>query len=287
MSVAVILTLSVDASGLVTVTADIVLVFLPLIGRLNCMALQEQLVDVIVRGDAPAVSKVLEQKGVDVNALVKGQSGSALTPLGHLLSACKADQKTKCEIASALLRAGANIGTRDSDGLVVIQYTDCSLELMRILLTKPWLQLNITDSLGNTALHFHAIAGNAEHCKLLVEAKAEMNATNNEGNTALMEAVAQGNELAVVALLDLGADSHVENHKGETAASINSGAPQTSKCQELVRDHLVRQLSCCLICERFLQDLPEQLCLKILQKTKVEIKAQYELYRQTKSQRNE
>src|SRR4051794_25365963 len=66
-----------------------------------------QLVDAVVKGDVGAVKKCLAVEKLAINALVKDKEGDPRPALVALVTECKADEKSKTEIAQLLVAAGA------------------------------------------------------------------------------------------------------------------------------------------------------------------------------------
>ena len=70
---------------------------------------------------------------------------------------------------------------------------------------------------GWTALHYAAVAGDAEIVQLLLKRSAEVDSLSPNMTTPLMMAAMSGNIYAVKALLDGGADLNMANEQGLTA----------------------------------------------------------------------
>jgi|GEM_PF-3722738 len=85
---------------------------------------------------------------------------------------------------------------------------------------KRGMDVNATDSYGNTGLHAASDKKDSSMVRFLIEAGADPNLQNNAGYTALMLAAAN-NDLDILAvLLDAGADPSLMNSVGKTAADI-------------------------------------------------------------------
>ncbi|AFM10726.1 ankyrin repeat domain-containing protein [Turneriella parva] len=137
------------------------------------------------------------------------------------------------EIVSTLIKANAELGTRDSEGRTI---------LMRLLLgrSRPkggtliaqqllaaGIDANIKDKQGKTAL-FYATGceyasfrhySSADIVRLLVAAKADINARDNAGATAIIEAAGCDSK-AVTSLIAAKADINAKDNEGLTALML-------------------------------------------------------------------
>lgn len=133
------------------------------------------------------------------------------------------------ETAARLIKAGADVNTRDEYGRTPL--FSANVEKAEVLI-KAGADVNARDYKGNTPLHF---AKDGESIKLLVENGADINAQDNEGWTALM--IAKENRGRHIArrgfitsewipfslydnLIELGADATIKNNQGQTVESI-------------------------------------------------------------------
>ena len=76
--------------------------------------------------------------------------------------------------------------------------------------------LNIRDPKGQTALHLHAVEGDGDGLKALLERDFDINAIDKKGNTPLHLALKANEADLVSAMLDAGADPQAANSKGVT-----------------------------------------------------------------------
>ncbi|KAH9508110.1 hypothetical protein Btru_054742 [Bulinus truncatus] len=101
-------------------------------------------------------------------------------------------------IAMTLIEGGANMSVKDCFKRNVLHYA-CIYErvkLVRILLKAVDFDLNQTDHLGNSPLHYAATSGNVAITELLVQSlkryRISMSKRNHRGRTALDEALLSG-----------------------------------------------------------------------------------------------
>ncbi|WP_334130028.1 ankyrin repeat domain-containing protein [Sneathiella sp.] len=78
-------------------------------------------------------------------------------------------------------------------------------------------QVDLTDSLGNTALMQAAAYGSTAAALILIESGAKVNSENRQGETALMKAAKTGNLEIVKILLENGAIAERTDFTGRTA----------------------------------------------------------------------
>eukprot|EP01114_Cavostelium_apophysatum_P019392 TRINITY_DN623_c0_g1_i1.p1 TRINITY_DN623_c0_g1~~TRINITY_DN623_c0_g1_i1.p1 ORF type:complete len:153 (+),score=56.23 TRINITY_DN623_c0_g1_i1:40-498(+) len=83
------------------------------------------------------------------------------------------------------------------------------------------IDVNTTDQLGNTALHYAAGANHLSTIKILVTApKVNVNKKDKVGDTALHKAAFKGSEEVVQALVDAGADINAKNNQGQKPSDV-------------------------------------------------------------------
>ena len=82
-----------------------------------------------------------------------------------------------------------------------------------------------TEEEGETLLHVSAMAGNVQHCRILLEAGAEINAQNSAGRSALHYATLCGSSDLVKLLLEASAIPNLQDNAGLTAAHVIAGDP--------------------------------------------------------------
>ena len=82
-----------------------------------------------------------------------------------------------------------------------------------------------TEEEGETLLHVSTMAGNVEHCKILLDAGAAVNARNSAGRSPLHYATLMGNAPLVELLLEKNAIPNLQDEAGLTAAHVIGGDP--------------------------------------------------------------
>jgi hypothetical protein len=119
------------------------------------------------------------------------------------------------------LREGANVNTRDEDGLTPLHYAASRgyVEVARLLLENG-ADVNAKNEHGITPLHFAASEGHADVARLLLERGADANARDEDGLTPLHNAAANGHLDVVKLLLEKGADPAIRSNGGWTPLDI-------------------------------------------------------------------
>jgi len=116
------------------------------------------------------------------------------------------------------LLEGNNPNARDGKKVPLLLHAAASDAIKTVLvLIKHGAQLDLTDTLGNTALLQAAAYGANEAAVILLEKGAKIDLENRQGETALIKA-AQSGQLAVVeTLLVGGANANISDFTGRTA----------------------------------------------------------------------
>ena len=157
------------------------------------------------------VIKYLIDAGSDVNML----NNSNQSPL---IIAIEADE-VNIDLIKLLIDTGANINFKDSQGdsPLILAGGQEDLELMRVLLNTPNINVNIVDRYGRTALHQAIISSNIEMCRLLIEYGADVNIQDNNGDTPLLKAfkVNEFNLEIVRLLVDRGAYININDNNNK------------------------------------------------------------------------
>ncbi|MEW5993067.1 MAG: ankyrin repeat domain-containing protein [Candidatus Zixiibacteriota bacterium] len=130
---------------------------------------------------------------------VNGQDVLGVTPL--MLAAWAGNSRT----VSYLVRNGAEIGLKSSDGRIALHYAS-NTAVADVLMTSG-ADLADRDKAGNTSLHHAAMRGSRSLVEALVAAGAKMNDTNHSGRTPLELAVQTGEPAleSAIALFSMGA----------------------------------------------------------------------------------
>ena len=159
-------------------------------------------------GQEKIVEFLIDSRTLDVNRV--DETGS--TPLrtavfnGH------------AQVVKMLLEHGADVTMRDESGNTPLQLAvdggilpAPSVEIIRMLLSAPDANANITDENGDTPLHVAARNGHAEVVRLiLAEPHVDVNKTNKYGDTPLHVAAQNGHAEVVRLIL---AEPHVDVNK--------------------------------------------------------------------------
>jgi ankyrin repeat protein len=135
-----------------------------------------------------------------------------------------------------LLSASAS-GDADEVGKILKQPVNPNYRL-----TKNTNFAHISNSLGNTALHFAAKQGCIETAKTLVAAKADMNAANERGETPLMLAANHSNSEVALFLISSNADVQAESF-GRNAAFFSVRATQNILVGDGYLDGRIQKMS--------------------------------------------
>ncbi len=123
------------------------------------------------------------------------------------------------QVAELLLFCGASIHNVSANENIVVPAlhgaaSHCLVPLIKTLALDADLDVNETDSFGNTALHYACLSWvwNAAPVRKLLALGAEIDALNNDGFTPLLYACRKGNFTAALALVHAGANP--EPHAG-------------------------------------------------------------------------
>jgi ankyrin repeat protein len=168
-----------------------------LLGTTVSVRAASDLADAVMRGDAVAVRRLLQQKA-DVNA-AQVDGATAL----HW-----AVYRDDLEVADLLIGAGANVNAANRAGVTPLAMASLygSATLIEKLL-KAGADAKERGPDGETTVMLAARNGNTQAIKILVAAGADVNAKEStRGTTALMWAATERHPEAVRALVELGAD---------------------------------------------------------------------------------
>ena len=175
----------------------------------------------IVMGSIEIIRELLD-RGADFE--IPRTDSLHLTPLMRAVI----DNDNRVDIVKELLERGANPNARSINLRVALHFafnkaypSVPSLEIVRLLI-KVMADLNLVDSLGNTALLIACSNNNnfTEGVLELINAGADVNLANQQGETPLMKACKRNNIELVTLLLDRGANINSQNQGGDSAFII-------------------------------------------------------------------
>lgn len=199
----------------------------------------QQLADAIERGDAEAVTRVLDscpglaaqrtEQGISwiLHALYQRQQEIAeriAAQRGDDLDLHEAAALGRSEAAERILSTepGA-IGQRSPDGFTALHYAAFfgRSELVKLLIEGGADVNAVADNPTRVCpLHSAAALGDVGICRQLLAAGARPDARQQAGYTALMSAALHGNREMADILLESGADKTISSEGGKTAADF-------------------------------------------------------------------
>lgn len=169
-----------------------------------------------------------------IEAVQAGNTGKALELVsgGAPLEARDAENRTALllathanlvEIASALIRAGADVNAKDNiqDTPFLYAGAEGRNDILKLILATEKANLHDTNRYGGTALIPAAHHGHPETVRLLLATAIDVDHVNNLGWTALLEAVILGDggpvyHEIIKLLLAAGASAEIANNDGVT-----------------------------------------------------------------------
>lgn len=159
-------------------------------------------------------------------ALLEGQDINEIVLDGRT-AASIAGLEGKLRLFDFLRDRGADLNKLDGNDMNALMCAAFggSVKIAAKILARgdPAAHLSLTNSKGQTPLHFAALSGRAEMAQLLISRGSAVNATDMDGNTPLHFSMKGGSPLAVKTLLSGGADTGAENAKGQSAAKFSGG----------------------------------------------------------------
>ncbi|KAL6722043.1 hypothetical protein ACLMJK_001148 [Lecanora helva] len=177
----------------------------------------EMLFYYIERGDAREVEQLLD-KGVD---MYKGQPGVGWPPL------VRAAEYGKHSIVDLLLRRGADplVGTSGNRSPLHLAAEEGHLEVVRLLVQQPSINLDQKDFVGRTPLFMAANSGNYAVVEFLLQQEGiEPNNATDDGFTPLHQSVFQKRARVIELLLERSdVDPNTPDSHGQTPLWAASG----------------------------------------------------------------
>ncbi|WIH83036.1 ankyrin repeat domain-containing protein [Brachyspira pilosicoli] len=174
----------------------------------------------VLNDNLDVVNVLLSYKDIDTEIKLPYEASVDDWYLGGATPLLVASYTGNADIVNALIEAGSDIRAKDDiDGATTIHIASANgnNEVINILLNKDNTLINEADSMKDTPLHWASIKNQTDTISLLLANGADTKLTNSDGNTVLHYAAMYGDVNTVNVLLD--ADSSlasVENNEGIT-----------------------------------------------------------------------
>ena len=174
----------------------------------------------VLNNNLDVVNVLLSYKDIDTEIKLPYEASVDDWYLGGATPLLVASYTGNADIVNALIEAGSDIRAKDDiDGATTIHIASANgnNEVINILLNKDNTLINEADSMKDTPLHWASIKNQTDTISLLLANGADTKLTNSDGNTVLHYAAMYGDVNTVNVLLD--ADSSlasVENNEGIT-----------------------------------------------------------------------
>lgn len=174
----------------------------------------------VLNNNLDVVNVLLSYKDIDTEIKLPYEASVDDWYLGGATPLLVASYTGNADIVNALIEAGSDIRAKDDiDGATTIHIASANgnNEVINILLNKDNTLINESDSMKDTPLHWASIKNQTDTISLLLANGADTKLTNSDGNTVLHYAAMYGDVNTVNVLLE--ADSSlasVENNEGIT-----------------------------------------------------------------------
>lgn len=174
----------------------------------------------VLNDNLDVVNVLLSYKDIDTEIKLPYEASVDDWYLGGATPLLVASYTGNADIVNALIEAGSDIRAKDDiDGATTIHIASANgnNEVINILLNKDNTLINEADSMKDTPLHWASIKNQTDTISLLLSNGADTKLTNSDGNTVLHYAAMYGDVNTVNVLLE--ADSSlasVENNEGIT-----------------------------------------------------------------------
>lgn len=174
----------------------------------------------VLNNNLDVVNVLLSYKDIDTEIKLPYEASVDDWYLGGATPLLVASYTGNADIVNALIEAGSDIRAKDDiDGAATIHIASANgnNEVINILLNKDNTLINEADSMKDTPLHWASIKNQTDTISLLLANGADTKLTNSDGNTVLHYAAMYGDVNTVNVLLE--ADSSlasVENNEGIT-----------------------------------------------------------------------
>ena len=174
----------------------------------------------VLNDNLDVVNVLLSYKDIDTEMKLPYEASVDDWYLGGATPLLVASYTGNADIVNALIEAGSDIRAKDDiDGATTIHIASANgnNEVINILINKDNTLINEADSMKDTPLHWASIKNQTDTISLLLANGADTKLTNSDGNTVLHYAAMYGDVNTVNVLLE--ADSSlasVENNEGIT-----------------------------------------------------------------------
>lgn len=174
----------------------------------------------VLNNNLDVVNVLLSYKDIDTEIKLPYEASVDDWYLGGATPLLVASYTGNADIVNALIEAGSDIRAKDDiDGAATIHIASANgnNEVINILLNKDNTLINEADSMKDTPLHWASIKNQTDTISLILANGADTKLTNSDGNTVLHYAAMYGDVNTVNVLLE--ADSSlasVENNEGIT-----------------------------------------------------------------------
>lgn len=203
--------------------------------------LKDEFLRAVEEGSLGKIAFLLDL-GVDINTKYKSLNG------GTALILASRYRTSNIDVVEELIKRGANLEIQDDYKKTALFYAVASDkgDIVKLLIENnaqitpdvfveavrhedimklfikyfPKIDVNMKDSLGQTALMEAVRTGNLSLIGLLLGYGADINVKDNKGDTPLLLAVQHGNLNVVKLLIENGAKVNIQNYYGDTPLSI-------------------------------------------------------------------
>lgn len=165
-----------------------------------------------------ADNKILKTIGIDRVGLLELEQMPIDNKMLLLISqVSQRIQKDDLNSISFLQQSGLDVNQKDRDGLSLLAIASQSgAEKCCFSLMKNGANPHLTDSMGNTPLHWACAMDKVKPVNVLLYFGSNVHAVNHSGLTPLMLSLVKGNFSAVQKLIDYGADIDAKDWRGNT-----------------------------------------------------------------------
>lgn len=181
-------------------------------------------------GSAPCVEFLAE-----VGFSQSERDSSGRSPLHWAASSCGSESARWREVVGLLSSLGAKVDEFDDNDSNTPMHEACRSVEMIEALSKLGAKPDMTNALGQTAMHLTAERGRVESILKLAELGWNPNALDYEGMTPLFYAVGRGSLDCMEALASVGADFSITDENGQTAIATAVAMDRIDLADFLIR----------------------------------------------------